>query len=137
MKPVVIRMFVVWMTWFLLHTAGYSHAYMDEGDVPEPDPNYGQPIPSSKNRKRVLQRIIRKQIQETRQLQEARQPTPTTSEEMILKGEQMVIDGEALKKKGELLMRHGREWIEKGNKKSENAKWMQQQIDKAKRGPGK
>ena len=137
MKPVVIRMFVVWIAWFLLNTAGFSHAYMDEGDVPEPSSDYGQPIPSSKDRERILQRIIRKQIQETRQLQEPRQPTPTTSEGMILKGEQMVIDGEALKKKGELLMRHGREWIEKGNKKRENSKWMQQQIEKAKGETGK
>ena len=56
MKPVVLRMFVVWMAWFLLNTAGFSHAYMDEGDVPEPDPEYGQPVPSSKNRKRPLKK---------------------------------------------------------------------------------
>ncbi len=131
MKPVVLRMFVVWMAWFLLNTAGFSHAYMDEGDVPEPDPEYGQPVPSSKNRKRPLKRKIR------RQPQEVRRPTPTGSEDMILKGEQMIIEGDALKKKGELLMRHGREWIEKGNKKRENSKWMQQQIEKAKGETGK
>lgn len=126
MKSVALWVFVVWMAWSLLNTVGVSYAYMDEGDVPEPSPDYGQPAPSSKNRKRPLRRKIQKPIPE------ARPSSPTSSEDMILKGEQMVIDGEALKKKGELLIRHGQEWIEKGNKKRANSQWMQQQIEKSK-----
>ncbi len=130
MKSAVIRVLVVWMTGFLLSTTGLSHAYMDEGDVPEPDPQYGQPSPVSKNRKQPLQRKFRKPSSAVRP------SSPTGSEDMIFKGEQMVLEGEALKKKGELLKRHGQEWIERGNKKRENSQWMRQQIEKAKGGTG-
>jgi hypothetical protein len=131
MKPVVLRVVVVWVAGFLLNTTGFSHAYMDEGDVPEPDPQYGQSPTGSKNRKRPLQRKVHKPPAVVREA------SPTSSEAMILKGKQMSIEGEALKKKGELLMRHGQEWIERGNKKRENSQWMRQQIEKAKGGAEK